>query len=179
MASLARDAVVDDASRWTVERLVDHIVENHHRYVRESAPRIAAYLAKLVHVHGVRHRELALVAARFDALSRELLQHMFKEERILFPYIRELATEPRVAPSPFGTVENPIRMMEREHDEAGALQQEIRRLTGNYAVPADGCATYRACLEELAQFERDLHRHVHLENNVLFPRAVELETARH
>lgn len=175
MASLAQGASGDDPSRWAVDRLVDHIVETHHGYVRDSAPRIAAYLAKLVQVHGARHPELAEVARRFDALASELLQHMFKEERILFPYIRELASGPRVAPSPFGTVENPIRMMEREHEQAGAMVQDIRRLTDDYALPADGCATYRVCLGELAQFERDLHRHVHLENNVLFPRAVALQ----
>jgi regulator of cell morphogenesis and NO signaling len=178
LATAAHDEAGDEASRWSVERLVDHIVQTHHAYVRGSAPRIASYLTRLVEVHGARHPELAGVASAFDALARELLQHMFKEERILFPYIRELATQRRAAPSPFGTVENPIRMMEREHEEAGTLMQEIRRLTGDYTVPADGCATYRVCLDELAHFERDLHRHVHLENNVLFPRAVELETKR-
>ena len=178
VATLAHDGSDDDESRWPVERLVDHITNTHHAYVRDSAPRIATYLTKLVQVHGARHPELAEVRSRFDALAGELLQHMFKEERILFPYIREIAAGPGVAPSPFGTVENPIRMMEREHEEAGALVQDIRTLTGDYTVPADGCATYRVCLEELAHFERDLHRHVHLENNVLFPKAVELETTR-
>jgi regulator of cell morphogenesis and NO signaling len=179
LTTITPDAAGDDESQWTVERLVAHVVQTHHAYVRGSAPRISAYLAKLVQVHGTRHPELAAVAARFDALGRELFQHMFKEERILFPYIRELATQPRVSPSPFGSVENPIRMMEREHEEAGALLDDIRRLTADYAVPPDGCATYRVCFEELAYFDRDLHRHVHLENNVLFPKAVELETARH
>jgi regulator of cell morphogenesis and NO signaling len=178
VASLPLDAASEDAARWTVERLVDHIVLTHHAYIRSALPLIATYLTKLVQVHGARHPELAVIAKHFETLGRELLQHMMKEERVLFPYIRELATQQCIVPSPFGTVENPIRMMEREHDEAGSLIHEIRTLTQNYTPPADGCATYRVWLEELAEFERDLHRHVHLENNVLFPRAVELETAR-
>ena len=178
VAALPPHAAGEDASRWEVDRLVDHVVLTHHAYVRSALPRIATYLTKLVQVHGTRHPELATVAGHFEALGQELMQHMMKEERVLFPYVRELAAERCVAPSPFGTVENPIRMMEREHEEAGALMDAIRTLTDTYTVPADGCATYRVCLEELAQFERDLHRHVHLENNVLFPRAVELESAR-
>jgi regulator of cell morphogenesis and NO signaling len=111
IATLPHDAAREDVSRWSVDRLVDHIEQTHHAYVRGSLPRLAAYLAKLVEVHGARHPELAQIASRFEALGRELLQHMFKEERVLFPYVRELATAGRVAPSPFGTVENPIRMM--------------------------------------------------------------------
>jgi regulator of cell morphogenesis and NO signaling len=166
-----------DITRWAPERLVDHIVGTHHTYVRAALPRIARYLAKLIAAHGARHPELAHVAASFDRLAGEMLQHMLKEERVLFPYIRELAatTDGRVVPSPFGTVENPIRMMEREHREAGNEMLLIRELTNGYTPPADGCETYRACLAELAQFDGDLHRHVHLENNVLFPKAVELE----
>lgn len=179
IAALPDDVAREDISRWAIDHLVDHIVQTHHAYVRSSFPRIATYLAKLVQVHGARHPELAQIASRFDALGRELLQHMVKEERVLFPYIRELVTATHVAPSPFGTVENPIRMMEREHEEAGALLHDIRTLSDGYTVPSDGCTTYRVCYEELAHFERDLHRHVHLENNVLFPRAVELETSRH
>ena len=120
--------------------------------------------------------ELVRVATSFDQMGRDLLQHMMKEERVLFPYIRELAASEGVAtPSPFGTVENPIRMMEREHREASDEMRLIRELTNGYVAPADGCSTYRVCVAELAAFERDLHRHVHLENNVLFPKAIELE----
>lgn len=169
----------DDALLAPVDGLLDHIVQTHHAYVRGALPRIAACLATLVQTHGRRHPELAQIAARFEALGRELLQHMLKEERVLFPYIRELATAPRVAASPFGTVENPIRMMEREHERAGALVCDIRALSGDYTVPSDGCTTYRACYEDLAHFEHDLRRHVHLENDVLFPRALELEMSGH
>ena len=99
-----------------------------------------------------------------------------KEERILFPYIREIATaRGMLLSSPFGTVENPIRMMQREHQDAGDDLRLIRELTNGYTTPADGCTTYRLCFDELAQFERDLHRHVHLEENVLFPKALDLE----
>jgi regulator of cell morphogenesis and NO signaling len=167
----------DDVTRWPLDRLVDHIVERHHTYVRSRVPVIERHLAKLVTVHGAQHHELARVLSVFDRMGRDLFQHMVKEERVLFPYIRELASLPAGSrpPSPFGTIENPIRMMEREHREAGDELRLIRELTKAYVAPADGCTTYRVCFEELAQFERDLHRHVHLENNVLFPKAVELE----
>jgi regulator of cell morphogenesis and NO signaling len=169
-----------DVTQWPLGRLIDHIVSVHHAYVRSSMPTISKYLTKLVEVHGARHPELVRVAAHFDHVSTDLGQHMMKEEQVLFPYVRDLASTAvggRHFTSPFGTVENPIRMMEREHREAADDLRVIRELTDGYATPADGCATYRVCMEELARFERDLHRHVHLENNVLFPRAVELESA--
>ena len=166
-----------DVTRRPLDRLIDHILVTHHAYVRSALPTVTRYLAKLVDVHGARHPELVRVAASFDQLSRDLLQHMMKEEHVLFPYIRELATvtDGRPSPSPFGTVENPIRMMEREHREAGDELRLIRELTNGFVPPADGCTTYGVCFAELARFERDLHRHIHLENNVLFPKAVELE----
>jgi len=166
-----------DVGRWSLDRLADHIVATHHAYVRSAVPIINRWLARLVEVHGGRHPELPQVAASFEAMSVDLNQHMLKEERVLFPYIRQLAmTAPgHLPPSPFGTVQNPVRMMEREHQQAGDEMQVIRDLTSGYATPADGCSTYRVCFAELAQFERDLHRHVHLENNVLFPKAIEVE----
>ncbi len=168
-----------DATNWRLDRLVDHIVSTHHAYTRTALGSIARYLAKLVEVHGSRHPELARIAVSWDQVARDLQQHMMKEERVLFPYIRELtAAGGGPLACPFGTVENPIRMMEREHQEAGDELRLIRELTHGYTAPADGCATYRACFEELAHFERDLHRHVHLENNVLFPKAVELERGK-
>ena len=166
-----------DVTRWPLDRLIDHIRSTHHAYVRSALPTIGRYLAKLVEVHGARHPELARVAQSFDQMGRDLLQHMLKEEHVLFPYIRELAVRPDDGPipSPFGTVENPIRMMEREHREAGDDLRLMRELTNGYTAPADGCTTYRVCFAELARFEQDLHRHVHLENNVLFPKAIERE----
>jgi regulator of cell morphogenesis and NO signaling len=168
-----------NAAQWPAERLIDHIVSTHHAYVRITMPRVADYLAELEEVHGAHHPELARVRAAFADVSAELLQHMVKEEQVLFPYIAELAARGGCghSPSPFGTVENPIRMMEREHREAADGLRAIRELTAGYTAPADGCATYAVCMAELARFENDLHRHVHLENNVLFPKAIELEAA--
>jgi regulator of cell morphogenesis and NO signaling len=167
-----------DVTRWPLDRLIDYIVSTHHAYVRSSMPMIRQHLTRLVEVHGARHPELLRAAVCFDTIARDLGQHMMKEEQILFPYVRELATTAaggRHLPSPFGTVENPIRMMEREHREAADELRIIRELTHGFRTPDDGCATYAVCMAELQQFERDLHRHVHLENNVLFPKAVALE----
>jgi regulator of cell morphogenesis and NO signaling len=167
----------DDVTQWPLPRLIEHIERTHHAYVRSALPVISRWLAKLVEVHGARHPELVRIAAAFDGMGRDLQQHMLKEEHVLFPYVRELASAGggRASASPFGTVENPIRMMEREHQEAGDELRLIRELTNGFTPPSDACITYRACFEELKAFERDLHRHVHLENNVLFPRAVALE----
>jgi regulator of cell morphogenesis and NO signaling len=174
------DGEEDDVTRWPLDELIDYIVATHHAYVREMLPVIARHLARLQEVHGGRHPELARVAAVFDELSAEMSQHLLKEEQVLFPYVRDLVEHESQGYigrySPFGTVANPIRMMEREHRDAADALRIIRELTGGYAAPADGCATYRVCMAELAQFERDLHRHVHLENNVLFPKTVALES---
>ena len=159
--------------------LTGHIIERHHGYVAERTPILTGWLDKLVARHGARHPELAEVRAAFQLLADDLRTHMMKEENILFPYINALAAAARSgtrAPgSPFGTILNPIRMMEGDHAQAGELLERLRRLTNAYRPPADACTTFMLCYEELARFEADLHRHVHLENNVLFPRAVELE----
>lgn len=170
----------DGMATWSASSLIEYIESTHHAYVREAIPRIGAFLEKLVEVHGARHPELAFTAAAFQRLGAELMQHMRKEERVLFPFIRDLDEHLKshlcsTLMSPFGSVENPIRMMEHEHREAGEELSTIRELTGGFVTPADGCTTYRVCMSELEAFERDLHRHVHLENNVLFPKAVALE----
>jgi len=170
----------DNVGAWSAGRLIDHIVSMHHAYVRTALPRIARHLATLEAVYGSRHPEIARVRALFDELGVELAQHMMKEEQVLFPYVAELDSEDTPcgrARSPFGTVENPIRMMEREHRAAAAELWEIRELTHGYSAPPEGCLTYVVCMAELARFEADLYRHVHLENNVLFPKAVALESA--
>ena len=170
-----------DAPAWTdLPGLVRHIVTRHHRYVREHQPVLQALLDKLVNRHGERHKELAEVRAVFESLAEEMLQHMNKEENILFPYIETLARTSAGQPrpfSPFGTILNPIRAMEQEHLEAGDLLARLRLLTDGYQAPADGCMSYRLCFEGLARFEADLHQHVHLENYVLFPRAIAMESA--
>jgi regulator of cell morphogenesis and NO signaling len=162
-----------------LDGLTEHIVDKHHRYVRETAPVLEQWLGKLVSRHGERHPELAEVQRTFAAVADELRKHMMKEENILFPYIDALAAAARNAgrlpASPFGTILNPIRIMEEDHRQAGDHVERLRNLTNAYAPPPDGCATYRLCYEELGRFAADLHRHVHLENNVLFPRAAELE----
>jgi regulator of cell morphogenesis and NO signaling len=164
-------------TEWPVDRLIDHIVTVHHKYVRLALPTIGRYLNKLEDVHGTRHPELAEVRTHFERLGHELEHHLQKEEQVLFPYVRALANACGPVPCPFGTVANPIRMMEHEHHDAGDEMRTIRDLTRGYAMPPDGCTTYAVCMAELARFERDLHRHVHLENNVLFPKAIALEMA--
>lgn len=174
------DASKDDAAGWPVGRLVARILETHHVYIRESIPVISRYLEKLVSVHGTKHPELSRIESAFRQVSRDLAPHLMKEEHVLFPYIAELlewaeAGDGRPRSSPFGSVGNPIRMMEREHEDVGAEMRLIRELTSDFAPPEDGCATYRVCFSELLRFEQDLHRHVHLENNVLFPKVLALE----
>jgi regulator of cell morphogenesis and NO signaling len=169
-----------DAS-WPVEELAHYIVRRHHGYVRQQVPVIAGHLEKLVAVHGERHPELRQIAVHFAELSGELQSHMLKEEQVLFPYIRQLAASTEYGVDPpvgiFGSVNNPIRMMEAEHRYAGDELGVIRGLSSNYSAPADGCTTYRVCYEELAAFDADLRQHIHLENNILFPHAVMLEAA--
>jgi regulator of cell morphogenesis and NO signaling len=157
--------------------LVDHLEITHHRYLRHELPRLSDLVAKVEAVHGERHPELSDVRLVFDELRVDLEPHLMKEERILFPMIRELES-PDTAPSfHCGTLANPIRVMCGEHDLVGALLARLRQLTGGYEVPADGCASYRALYDSLAQLEADTHMHVHKENNVLFPAVIELEVA--
>ena len=161
--------------KWDPETLIGFIVGNHHDYVKRALPSITAHARKIAAVHGSRHPELHEVARLIDEVAAEMTSHMAKEEGILFPYISalaEAAREGKPAPAaPFGRVDNPIRMMEEEHKAAGDAMARIRVLTRDYSAPEDGCTTYRMCLEELDVFELDLHVHVHLENNLLFPTA--------
>lgn len=167
---------------WDASTLIAYIVDNHHNFVRQALPPLLQHTEKISAVHGARHPELVHIARLFARVADEMTDHMLKEERILFPFIAALETAAqsgRVAPdAPFGTVDNPIRMMEAEHRFVGDAMAEIRHLTSNYTIPADACATYRVCLQELEAFERDLHQHVHLENNVLFPKASALEAGK-
>jgi regulator of cell morphogenesis and NO signaling len=167
---------------WASASLCDltrHIRESHHRYVRSAIQRVQPLLAKVKAKHGANHPEIEPVERLFLQLGREMTMHMQKEEQILFPYIDALerATNARqpIEPPFFHTVRNPIQAMMKEHDSAGELGKQIRELTGRYTAPQDACATFRSLYEELRQFEADLHQHVHLENNILFPRAVRLE----
>lgn len=169
-----------DFDQWTLDNLVDYIVDNHHRYVNESLPILYELTQKVVRVHGERHPELIRIAGHFDAVAQELRIHMHKEERILFPFIKDMAVaerEDRPLPrAPFGSVQNPIRMMEAEHESAGGDMAAVQTLSGDYTPPADACTSYRVLFAKLQEFEQDLHRHIHLENNILFPKAVALES---
>jgi len=172
------DSSDDDVRRWPIPRLIEHVVAVHHASVRAALPVISAQLTRLIDADGANHPELLRVNAYFSLMAADLQQHLLKEEHVLFPYICDLAGHrdtvllPR---SPFGTVENPVRMMEREHAEIGDSMRIIRELTHGYSTPPDTCPTYGIAMAELQQFEHDLVRHVHLENNVLFPAAVRLE----
>lgn len=168
-------------NEWELSTLTAYIVGNHHRYVREQLPVITVHADKVARVHGARHPGMVSVAELVGRVSDEMTSHMAKEEGVLFPYIDRIAAASAAGdplPSaPFGTVENPIRMMEAEHESAGDAMAEIRVLTDGYRVPEDACGTFAVLLQELEAFERDLHQHVHLENNILFPKARALETA--
>ena len=164
---------------WDLNTLVSYIVGNHHGFVREAIPVLLTHTKKVAAVHGDRHPELPEVAQLFGEVAEEMTSHMAKEEQILFPYIvgvEEASRNGVGKPSaPFATVRNPIRVMEMEHESAGDAMARIRLLTSDYAIPEGACTTYRVCLQELEAFERDLHEHVHLENNILFPKAARLE----
>jgi len=159
--------------------LVRHVCDQHHAGVRSSVPAINAGLDCLVEHHGTRHLELASVRETFRGLAAELTTHMLKEEHLLFPYIADLEVARQNGSSlpigPFGTILNPIRVLEADHARMGELSTRLRTLTRNFTVPADACGTYRRCYGELQTFDQNLHRHVHLENHILFPRAIEIE----
>lgn len=159
--------------------LTAHIVERHHAYVRDEAPRLEALSSKVADKHGVTHLELVRIRDLFARLSRELLAHMQREERVLFPFICQMESASLAGelapPAFFGSVRNPVARMLADHDDAGELLARIRELAGGFQAPADACPSYRALYAGLQEFERDLHRHVHLENNLLFPRAIEME----
>ena len=159
--------------------LIAYIVNHHHYFTRREMVRLDQLLHKVCAAHGDKHAELFRVRDLFRSLSDELLLHMAREEQVLFPYITDLEKrftrhEPVYAPA-FGTVLNPVRMMMQEHDSAGATLKLIRRLAADYSVPPDACMTWFALYQGMQEFEQDLHRHIHLENNLLFPRAAKLE----
>ena len=162
---------------WSADFLTDYIVNRHHAYVRKTIPEITAYAEKVAKVHGKRHPETVEMFYNWKALAGELEPHLMKEENILFPYIKKLAKAEENQPlrPPFGTVQNPVHMMEIEHDDAGELMRTIRTLSSDFTPPEDACTTYRVLFSLLEAFEGDLHEHIHLENNVLFPKAIELE----
>lgn len=163
-----------DVAGMTITELCDHIEETHHQYLRDALPRITQLIEQVVAAHVQRHPELGEVQRVFSDLRAELDSHMWKEENILFPACRDLE-RPNAAEPHFGSVANPIRVMVMEHEHAGNALAALRKLTADYTLPPDGCPTYAAMLEEMGKLEVDLHIHIHKENNVLFPRAIEAE----
>ncbi len=157
--------------------LADHIVGVHHGFLRRELPRLAALMEKLVAAHGARHAELAEVRDTVLSLKVELDSHMNKEERILFPFVKQLQTATVMPSFHCGSVNNPIFVMMHEHEHTGAALARLRSLTHGYRAPADACETYRATLAGLADLEADVHRHIHKENEILFPRARAAEAA--
>jgi regulator of cell morphogenesis and NO signaling len=168
-----------DFQSWPPHLLVDYIEKKHHRYVEETIPVLKQYLQKICEVHGDKHPELLKITDLFHASAGELAAHMKKEEFILFPFIRKMAkgkeSDEQPDPPHFGTVKNPIHMMMQEHDNEGERFREISRLSYGYTPPEDACNTYRVTFTTLKEFEDDLHLHIHLENNILFPQAIEME----
>jgi regulator of cell morphogenesis and NO signaling len=171
----------DDANynSWPLDLLIDYIEKKHHRYVETAIGEIKPFLQKISAVHGERHPELLQVRNLFLEGAGELTKHMKKEELILFPFVRKMTnlhlSGTTTGMPHFGTVQNPIKMMMQEHDTEGARFRTINELTNKYTVPEDGCTTYKVTLQMLEAFENDLHKHIHLENNILFPKALSLE----
>lgn len=163
----------------SLKELTDYIVKRHHAYVHESIPILKKNLEKICEAHGEHHPELFAIKNLFYDSAGVLIMHMQKEELMLFPYIQRLeSVNGHNAPlpnSPFGSVSNPIQMMMNEHQAEGDRFEQISKLSKNYQPPEDACSTYVVTLNQLMDFENDLHRHIHLENNILFPKAIELE----
>lgn len=164
----------DTFTSMSLAVMCDQIEATHHEYLRRELPRLTQLVEKVVRVHGHHHAWLAELGTSFQALRDELIPHMQKEEQILFPAIRTIEQSQAVPSFPFGSVDNPIRMMEHEHDVAGQALRDIREASSDFTLPEGGCNTFRAMLDGLRELEGDLHRHIHKENNVLFPRASKL-----
>jgi len=175
-------SLTDETIDWRTQplsKLTSYIVTKHHAFTRDELDRLIPLVTKVCSVHGGNHPELLRVQGLFQDLYRDLIPHMHKEEMVLFPVIEQMdqaVSKGRPAPVPFfGTVQNPIRMMMMEHDRAGEILKEIRQISNGFTVPSDGCISYETLYKALVALEQDLHEHIHLENNILFPRATEME----
>lgn len=165
------DNTGDNYNEWELDFLVDYIVNNHHSFVLRALPEINFYAEKVARVHGQNHPELLDILQRVRLLSQEMAGHLQKEEEDLFPQIKEMVQNQKI-----GTVKKEIvKALEDEHDKAGELMKEIEKLTNGFNPPEDACASYRVLFQNLEGFKQDLHKHVHLENNILFPKALQLE----
>lgn len=166
-------------TEWSMEFLADYIVNTHHSYVRKTLPELRGYAAKVAKVHGDHHPELLQVYKLVEEINEELTDHMQKEENILFPFIKALSAAKtsgkQLERAAFGSVQNPIEIMEHEHEMVGKNLEQIRSLTFNYRLPEDACASYSLFFKMMEEFESDLFTHIHLENNILFPQAFKAE----
>ena len=169
----------DDPEKFALPDLVDHILDKHHEFTRTEMLRLTGLIEKVAWKHGEKHPELFELKEQFAALTNDLVGHMRKEEMMLFPYIQDLVRAKARSLIPlvpvFGTVSHPISMMQFEHEEAGNILQKMRSLTNDYSTPDDACPSFKALYAGLDELEKDLHQHIHLENNALFPLAIELE----
>ena len=168
-----------DFNSWPLDLLADYVEKTHHKYVEEKSAMLIPYLNKLCKVHGQRHPELFEINELFIGSAQDLAAHMKKEELILFPFIKKMVEAKKkgeALPAPrFGTVENPVAMMKHEHEAEGERFVKIAELTNNYEFPDDACGTYQVTYRMLEDFQNDLHKHIHLENNILFPKAIAME----
>lgn len=173
----ATEADTTDWRSSTLTELTSHLVETHHAFMKRELPRVDELMAKVVGAHGANHAELDEVARVYRGLRVEIADHLLKEEQMLFPMIQQMEITRAAGNTHCGSINNPIGVMEYEHDNAGAALGRLRELTNDYTAPADGCLTYQALMAGLAAMERDLHEHIHKENNILHPRAARLEAS--
>ena len=168
-----------DYLHWDIDFLVEYILNVHHTYVQQNIPLLVEYAQKVADSHGAAHKETLEINNLVKVIAEELMAHLQKEEIILFPFVREMVIAKKegknIEEMHCHSVNNPIRAMEMEHENAGELFRHISEISNNYCPPEDACATYRVLYAKLEEFEKDLHQHVHLENNVLFPKAISLE----
>ena len=168
-----------DFTSWPLDLLADYVERIHHRYCEEKTPILQAFLDKLCKVHGPAHPELFEVRDLFNASAQDLGAHLKKEELVLFPFIKQMVKAKQTGEAlrvpHFGSVENPVAMMKHEHTIEGERFRKMAEITDEFTPPAGACNTYRVAYAMLAEFEDDLHRHIHIENNILFPKAISLE----
>ena len=167
---------------WDLSFLADYIINTHHAYLWENLPQIAAYVHKVAQVHGANHPEVIEIAAIFDRIATDMDAHLREEEEVLFPTIRKLEAAGKTGavpdPKDLDTIGVSLEKLIREHDEVGESVHAIRRLSNDYALPSDACNTFMVTYQKLEEFEDDLHKHVHLENNILFPKAARRQDAK-
>lgn len=168
---------LQDFKNWSLDKLADYIVKTHHKYTEEQTSVLKPYLQKLIEVHGKEHPELYEINELFQKVAGEMAAHMKKEEIILFPFIKKVVRAQEAGEkleAAFSRIENPVNMMIHDHSDQGENFKQIRAITGDYTLPADACQTYELTYRLLSELEKDLHKHIHLENNILFPKALEM-----